>query len=312
MTRRRTISLAHGTLEQSSIATGPEFLFFEEAARAEKAIPIKGLAFMETTLAYRFSDRLKVDLSRPPRWLSPLALLAAWEVASRAGVIPARILAAPSAVALTAAQMIASGEMQHNLLVSLVRVLAGLGIGLAAGTALALVAGLTSAGERLIDPPVQMLRTLPLLALVPLFIVWFGIGETPKIALIALGATFPVYLNLFNGVRGVDKKLVEAARSYGVGGWELVREVILPGAAPGFLLGLRYALGVSWLFLVVAEQINASEGLGYLINNARDFLRTDIIVLCLVIYALLGLGSDALVRALERRALAWRPSFIDR
>jgi len=111
-------------------------------------------------------------------------------------------------------------------------------------------------------------------------------------------------------VRGVDAKLVEAAQTYGVRGWELVREVILPGAAPGFLLGLRYALGVSWLFLVVAEQINASEGLGYLINNARDFLRTDVIVLCLIIYALLGLGSDAVVRALERRVLAWRPTFI--
>ena len=227
------------------------------------------------------------------------------------GLIPARVLAAPSTVAVTAAQLVASGELQHNLLVSLVRVLAGLSIGVTVGTVLALFSGLTRAGERLVDPLVQMMRTLPLLALVPLFIVWFGIGETPKIALIALGATFPIYLNLFNGVRGVDKKLVEAARSYGVSGRELVREVILPGAAPGFLLGLRYALGVSWLFLVVAEQINASEGLGYLINNARDFLRTDIIVLCLVIYALLGLGSDALVRTLERRALSWRPSFVE-
>jgi sulfonate transport system permease protein len=258
------------------------------------------------------AKRFRFTAFLPPRWASPLLIAIAWEAANRLGLLPERVLAPPSTVLATAAQLLASGELLQNLLVSLGRVTAGLAIGLGAGTGLALLSGLSGLAERLIDPPVQMLRTLPLLALVPLFIVWFGIGETPKVALIALGASFPIYLNLFNGIRGVDLKLIEAARSYGLSRLALIRTVILPGAAPSFLLGLRYALGVSWLFLVVAEQINASRGLGYLINNARDFLRTDVIVLCLVIYAILGLASDAFVRALEARVLIWRPSIVER
>jgi len=242
--------------------------------------------------------------------MSPLLLIALWELGSRAGVIPAHILAAPSSVVKTAWDMIVSGELPSNMLVSLGRALAGLAIGVTLGSALAVTAGLTRAGENAVDPPIQMLRTLPSLALSPLFIVWFGIGETPKIALIALGTMFPIYLNLYNGIRGVDPKLIEAARSFGLKGWDLIAEVILPGALPSFLLGLRFALAGSWLILVVAEQINASAGLGYLINNARDFSRTDVIVVCLLVYALLGLAADAVVRAIERRALAWRPSFI--
>jgi len=244
------------------------------------------------------------------RWLSPLALILVWELGSRAGLIPAHVLAAPSAVIGTAWAMIVSGELPANMLVSLGRAGAGLAIGVTLGSGLAIAAGLTRAGEHALDPPIQMLRTLPSLALTPLFIVWFGIGETPKVALIALGTMFPVYLNLFNGIRGVDPKLIEAARSFGLDGWRLIAEVILPGALPSFLLGLRFALAGSWLILVVAEQINASAGLGYLINNARDFSRTDTIVVCLIVYALLGLTADGLVRAIERRALAWRPSFI--
>jgi sulfonate transport system permease protein len=156
----------------------------------------------------------------------------------------------------------------------------------------------------------QMLRTLPFLALVPLFILWFGIGEFPKIALVTLGATFPVYLNLFAGIRAADPKLIEAARVFGLSGLSLVRRVILPGALPSLLVGLRYALGVSWLSLVVAEQINANSGIGHLINDARDFLRTDIIVVGLLVYALLGLGADAAIRGVERRALRWRQSIV--
>jgi sulfonate transport system permease protein len=244
------------------------------------------------------------------RWISPLILLILWEIGGRTGFIPSRILAAPSTVLTTFLELVTSGQLGGHLLVSLGRVAAGLSLGVLAGSTLALSAGLSRWGEAAIDPPIQMLRTLPSLALTPLFIVWFGIGETPKIALIALAVSFPVYLNLFNGVRAVDPKLVEAARSFGLTQAELVRDVILPAALPAFLLGLRFALSVSWLVLVVAEQINASAGLGYLINSARDFLRTDVIVVCLLIYASLGLGADALVRAIEARALAWRPSFI--
>ncbi|MEW5686959.1 MAG: ABC transporter permease subunit [Pseudomonadota bacterium] len=244
------------------------------------------------------------------RWLSPLLLLLAWELGSRTGVIPERILAAPSAVAETFWAMTVSGELPSNLAVSLLRALAGLSFGLVVGVTLALVAGLSRTGEAIVDPLMQIKRTIPALALTPLFIVWFGIGETPKITLIAVATVFPIYLNLFSGIRGVDARLVEAGRSFGLSQAELIRHVILPGALPGFLVGLRYALGVSLLVLVVAEQINASAGLGHLINNARDFMRTDIIVVCLLVYASLGLAADLLVRTLETRALAWRPSII--
>jgi sulfonate transport system permease protein len=165
-------------------------------------------------------------------------------------------------------------------------------------------------GEEILDAPLQMLRTLPFLAVVPLFILWFGIGELPKVALVTLGAMFPVYLNLFAGIRGVDPKLIEAARVFGLSRLGLIRRVILPGALPQLLVGIRYALGVSWLSLVVAEQINANAGIGHLINDARDFLRTDVIVVGLMVYALLGLGADALVRALEQRTLRWRPGLM--
>jgi sulfonate transport system permease protein len=245
------------------------------------------------------------------RWLSPVALLLLWEVGSRAGLIPARVLAAPSAVAETFWALTVSGELPANLLVSLGRAAAGLAIALTVAVTLGLVSGLSRWGETLVDPLMQIKRTIPSLALTPLFIVWFGIGETPKITLIAVAATFPLYLNLFAGIRGVDVRLVEAARSFGLSGWALVREVILPGALPSFFVGLRYALGISLLILVVAEQINAQAGLGHLINNARDFMRTDIIVVCLLVYALLGLAADALVRTLERKSLAWRPSLVE-
>jgi sulfonate transport system permease protein len=165
-------------------------------------------------------------------------------------------------------------------------------------------------GEEVIDAPVQMLRTLPFLALVPLFILWFGIGETPKIVLIALGSAFPIYLNLFAGIRGIEPRLVEMGRVFGLGRAGLIRNVVLPGALPSALVGLRYSLGVAWLSLVVAEQVNARAGIGYMINDARDFLRTDVILVGLVLYALLGLLADALVRLLERRLLAWRPVLV--
>ncbi len=255
------------------------------------------------------STRALARLGRS-RWLSPLVLLAVWELASRSGIIPERTLAAPSAVLATLWTLLVSGELPQNLLVSFWRVGLGLAIGVTLGTVLALVAGLSRPGEAAVDPIMQIKRTIPTLALTPLFIVWFGIGETPKVALIAFASMFPVYLNLYSGIRGVDVRLLEGARSFGLSRAELVWHVILPGALPALLVGLRYSLSIALLVLVVAEQINASAGLGYLINNARDFMRTDIIVVCLLVYAMLGLGADALVREVERRALVWRPSLI--
>ena len=244
------------------------------------------------------------------RFVSPLALLALWQAVSTLGLVSPRTLAAPSTILQTGWTLIASGELPWHLLVSLGRVAAGLSVGVSVGAALALIAGLSRAGEDVVDAPVQMMRTLPFLALVPLFILWFGIGEVPKIALVALGTTFPVYLNLFAGIRGVEPRLVEMGRVFGLGRGGLIRHVVLPGALPSALVGLRYSLGVAWLSLVVAEQVNATSGIGYLINDARDFLRTDVIMVGLLTYALLGLAADGAVRVIERRVLAWRPQTV--
>jgi sulfonate transport system permease protein len=243
---------------------------------------------------------------RLSRAFSPLVLLVLWQVASSTGVLPTSKLAAPLTVLNAASGLVADGELGQALLVSLRRVAIGFVLGAAVAVVLGMLAGLSRWADVVVDPPVQMLRTLPFFGLIPLFIVWFGIGETPKIALVALGVAFPLYLNVYAGIRGTDEQLVEAARVLGFTRWERIWHVVLPSALPQALVGLRQSLGVAWLALVVAETVNADAGLGYLINNARDFLRNDIIVVGLLIYALLGLGTDALVRALERRALRWR------
>jgi sulfonate transport system permease protein len=244
------------------------------------------------------------------RAAAPVLLILAWQGASSFGLLTAHSLASPLQIARTLWTLIADGELATNLLVSLGRVLAGLAIGVSLGTVLGLISGLSRSGEAVVDTPLQIIRAIPFLALVPLFILWFGIGEAPKIALVALGTVYPIYLNLYAGIRGVDRKLLEAGTCYGLNRWELIRHIVLPGALPSFLVGLRYALGISWLSLVVAEQINASSGIGYLIMTARDFMRTDIIVVGLLVYGLLGLAADLLVRLLEHRALAWRPSIL--
>jgi sulfonate transport system permease protein len=244
------------------------------------------------------------------RYYVPLLLLALWQLAAGTGLISSRTVAPPSAIISSFWELLSSGALAHHLAISLRRVGIGVGIGVALGSSLALIAGLSRHGEEAVDATMQMLRAMPFLALVPLLILWFGIGETPKIALVALGVTFPIYLTWFSGIRGVDKKLVEAGRLLGLGQAGVIRHVILPGALPSALVGLRYALGTAWLSLVVAEQINADAGIGYLIMDARDFLRTDIILLGLIIYSLLGLAADALVRLIEQHALAWRPTFL--
>jgi sulfonate transport system permease protein len=192
------------------------------------------------------------------------------------------------------------------MLVSLQRMAIGFAFGAVAAVALALVAGLSRLGENAVDPLLQILRTLPLFGLIPVFIVWFGIGELPKIILIALGTAIPLYLNTFAGIRGVDARLVEVGTSLRLRRSELIRHVILPGALPQALTGLRQSLGVAWLALVVAEQVNANAGIGFIISQATQFLRNDVILVALAVYAVLGLLTDALVRQLERRALAWR------
>ena len=246
------------------------------------------------------------------RFASTIVLVLGWQAAAMAGLMSPRVLASPVAILMTAWGLLVSGDLITNMAVSLERVMAGLAIGVAAGVVLAVASGLSRLGEDIVDAPMQMLRTLPFLALVPLFILWFGIGEAPKVGLVALGSVFPVYLNLYAGIRGIDPKLLEAGRVFGLSRWGVIREIVLPGAMPFGLVGLRYALGVAWLSLVVAEQINATAGIGYLINDARDFLRTDVIVVGLAVYAVLGLATDGLVRLAERRLLAWRPMAVRR
>ena len=241
------------------------------------------------------------------RFASPLVLVCLWQVACSLGFLSTRLVASPIQIAVTGWTLVRDGTLPFNLGVSLLRAGSGLGIAISVGVALALVSGLSRVGEDVVDAPLQILRTLPALALVPLFILWFGIGETPKILLVALGATFPIYLNLHKGIRSIDPKLVEMSSTLGLSRWQTIRDVFLPGALPDFLTGLRYAVGVSWLMLVVAEQVNAESGIGHMMMDAQDFLRTDIILVGLLVYGVLGLISDQIVRFLESTLLAWRP-----
>jgi sulfonate transport system permease protein len=243
------------------------------------------------------------------RSLGPLGVLLVWWAASVTGTLPADILASPQDVLGKAAHLIANGELPSAIAVSSQRVFYGFIIGAVIGVSLALGAGLFRLGEDVIDSTMGMFRALPWVGLIPLFIIWFGIDEKPKIALVAVGVTFPLYLNTYAGIRGVDAGLVEAGTALGLGRWGLIRHVVLPGALPGALVGLRYSLGIAWLALVFAEQVNASNGIGYLMNNAEQFFQTDIIVVCLVVYAALGLATDVIVRIAIKYLLSWRSTY---
>jgi sulfonate transport system permease protein len=250
------------------------------------------------------------------RAISPLVFLAAWQLVSVSGLVAEQKLPPPSTVFRTAITLItgdsaAYGTLPGAMAISLERVAIGFALGGAAGLALAVIAGLSRFGENSVDPLLQMVRTLPLFGLIPVFIVWFGIGELPKILLIAIGAAIPLYLNTFSGIRNVDAKLAEAGASLGLSRAEMIRHLVLPGALPQVLVGLRQSLGVAWLALVVAEQINANAGLGFMISQATQFLRNDVIFVALLVYCALGLLTDALVRLLERRALAWRRGLLE-
>jgi sulfonate transport system permease protein len=240
------------------------------------------------------------------RWVSPLVIVLVWQALCSAGVLTPDVIASPAQIARTAARLTADGTLPEATLTSVQRVLVGFAVGAAIGLVLAVVAGLSRLGEDAVDPPMQMLRTLPHFGLIPLFIVWMGIGEMPKIALIAMGVMFPLYVNTVAGIRSVDRRFLEAAKTLRLTTRQRLRHVVIPGAIPQALVGLRLSLGVAWLSLIVAETVSADSGLGYMINNAREFLQTDVIVVGLAVYSLLGLLTDSLVRYLERKALAWR------
>ncbi|MGQ0845563.1 MAG: ABC transporter permease [Sporichthyaceae bacterium] len=242
------------------------------------------------------------------RAASPIGLLLLWQLASVTGVLDEDTLDSPVRIAEQAWQLTRDGVLPEALLVSLRRAMLGFVVGLLVAVPLGIAAARSKIGDLIVDPPMQMLRTIPLFGLVPLFILWFGIGEQPKILLVALAAMVPVYLNLVAALRGIEPDLFEVADAFRLSRTERIRHVLIPGALPGTLVGIRQALGFAWLTLIVAEQINARSGLGQMVNSARDFQQTDTIVVGLLAYAALGLITDAVVRVLERRAMRWRDS----
>jgi sulfonate transport system permease protein len=240
------------------------------------------------------------------RVLVPLLGLGVWWLISAVRLVPPNLLPTPTEIARTFWTLLTTQDLLGQLGVSLTRAAVGLFIGGTIGLVLGITVGLSRLGEELVDSSMQLLRTIPFIALSPLFIVWLGIGNVPKETLIALASSFPIYLNTSNGVRNVDRRMVEAARTFGLRGVRLTREVILPSALPSILTGLRYAAGISVLALVAAEQIATTAGLGYLMLNAEQLVQVNVIFVCVVLYALLGIGGDLVVRGLEHILLPWR------
>ncbi|UUP20697.1 aliphatic sulfonate ABC transporter permease SsuC [Escherichia coli] len=252
---------------------------------------------------------VKKWLLRVAPWFLPVGIVAVWQLASSVGWLSTRILPSPEGVVTAFWTLSASGELWQHLAISSRRALIGFSIGGSLGLILGLISGLSRWGERLLDTSIQMLRNVPHLALIPLVILWFGIDESAKIFLVALGTLFPIYINTWHGIRNIDRGLVEMARSYGLSGIPLFIHVILPGALPSIMVGVRFALGLMWLMLIVAETISANSGIGYLAMNAREFLQTDVVVVAIILYALLGKLADVSAQLLERLWLRWNPAY---
>jgi sulfonate transport system permease protein len=265
-----------------------------------------------TIPAARFTSRhalrrLRLDAALP--FLLPVGIVVIWQLASSLGLVGNRLMPAPSQVLAAGWDKIVSGELAANVGISGLRAVAGLLVGGIIGILLGLANGLSRASFTFTDTTLQMIRTIPNLALIPLVILWFGIGEEAKLFLTSLGVFFPIYLNTLHGVRTVDPQLVEMGQVYGMRGWTLFRRVILPGALPSIFVGLRFALGIMWLTLIVAETLSANSGIGHMAMEAREFMLTDVVVLALVVYALLGKLADVAVRLLEHWTLGWHPAF---
>ncbi|WP_328411515.1 ABC transporter permease [Nocardia sp. NBC_00403] len=265
-------------------------------------------------LARRKPSRPRLGPGRPIPFgiaVGPVLLVATWVIGSASGTLDPETLPAPWTVAETAGGLISDGRLQSNLLTSVKRAGVGLGLGVVIGVVLAVIAGLSRIGEALVDGPIQIKRAIPTLALIPLFIVWFGIGEEMKLLVITTSVAIPIYLNTHAQLRSVDSRYVELAATVGLSRWGFIQRIALPGSLPGFFTGLRLAVTIAWLALVVVEQVNATSGIGYLMTQARTYGQIDVIVVGLVIYGLLGLFGDIAVRAVERRALSWRQTLAD-
>lgn len=242
-------------------------------------------------------------------WLVPILLVAFWQLASSLSWVSPITLPPPSSVIGAALDLLETGELQRGILVSLWRIALGFGIGAATGLVLGFLVGMSRIAEGLVDRSLQMVRVIPHLALVPLMIAWFGIGETPKIILVAMGTLFPVYLNTVNGIKNIDTRLIQLGRAYGLTQFQLLRDIVVMGAMPSILTGIRYSLGVAWLTLVIAETINAQDGIGFIAQNAREMMRNDRVILAILIYSLAGLLADQITRVIEARVLRWNPSY---
>jgi sulfonate transport system permease protein len=251
----------------------------------------------------------KVNLGPLTQWALPIGIILVWQALSAAGLISSRVLPAPTDVLAAGWKLLKSGELVRNVWVSFWRATVGFVIGGSIGFAFGLANGLSRRSEQVFDSTLQMVRNIPHLALIPLVILWFGIDEEAKIFLVALGVFFPIYINTQHGIRSIDPQLVEMGRIYGMSPAALFRRVILPGALPSIFVGLRYALGIMWLTLIVAETVATSSGIGYMAMQAREFLLVDVVVLSILIYALLGKLADSTARLLERLCLGWHPAF---
>jgi sulfonate transport system permease protein len=243
-------------------------------------------------------------------WILPVGLVVAWQLLADRPHAGQALIPAPIEIVTAGVRLVRSGELAHHAWVSLLRALLGLLVGGGLGLLLGLVNGYWPLAERLLDTSVQMVRNVPHLALIPLVILWFGLGEGSKILLVALGVLFPIYVNTLHGVRSIDPGLLEMGRLHGLGPGALFRQIIFPGALPSILVGLRFALGVMWLSLIVAETIATDSGIGYLAMNAREFMQTDVVILSVLLYALLGKGADSAARFAERRFIAWDPRYL--
>ncbi len=242
-------------------------------------------------------------------WIIPAVVVLLWETAARVGFIAPQVLPAPSSVLETAVNLARNGDLFVHLGVSLLRAAGGFVIGGTLGLALGVIVGFSPLAQALLDRSVQMVRAVPFLAMLPLVIVWFGVGEVAKIFLVALAVLFPIYINTMLGIRQIDPKLMELGRVVGLERAAIVRRIILPGAMPSILTGVRYALAHAWLALVIAETLATTKGIGFLAMDAREFLNTNVIILTMIIYAIIGVVADALVRLLEGRFLSWHANY---
>lgn len=241
-------------------------------------------------------------------FIIPVTLVLVWQLASTTGWLSSSVLPSPIAVLQDGKTLTASGELPKNLSISLYRATLGLLIGGGIGFILGFVNGMSKTFSLLFDSSIQMFRNIPHLALIPLIIIWLGINESAKISLVAIGTMFPVYINTYSGIRSVDSDLIEMGKSYELSRFDMFKKIIFPAALPQILVGVRYALGVMWTTLIVAETISASSGIGYMANNAEDFVDMETVVLCIVVYAVLGKISDLVAKSFESLLLEWQTS----